>query len=142
MKNLPSAPSIVLVGRDAAERAAWLDAWSGADAVSSRDLQVDAPTASEPAPALCLLIGSDGRDGADATEATARLALQRAGWPYSVLRGALADQLDTARRAWQAAQRERLPVPTRWRHICGRCGDGDCERTLFDDRHGPASTAD
>jgi hypothetical protein len=160
MTFLPPPPSFVLVGRTPAERQAWVEAWvaawgaAGAQALptaavpSCRDLLREPPTADEGPPRLCLLLGSDGDPtgppGGDGTEAMVRQALQRAGWAHSVLRGPLAEQLDTARRAWRAAQREPSPSPTRWRHVCGRCGDGDCERALFpardDGRHGPAST--
>jgi hypothetical protein len=151
MKDLPTPPPIVLVGGTTATRSAWAAAWSEAGsgagidggpapALHTRDVRVDPPTAADPAPALCLLLGGDGDPAADADEAAARQALQGAGWAYSVLRGPLADQLDTARRAWLAARREPLAEPTRWRHVCGRCGDGDCERALFDRRHvGPTA---
>lgn len=144
MKDHPSPPPIVLVGGDAATRSAWALAWGlawadgAAPAVTPRDVQADPPTAADPMPTLCLLLGSDGDTEADSAEAAARQALQRAGWAYSVLRGPLADQLDTARRAWLAAQRKPPATPTRWRHVCGRCGDGDCERALFDRQHGSA----
>ena len=82
---------------------------------------------------LCLLMRS-ATPGC-AVEARLRLALLQCGQGFSVLSGPPEARLSAALAAWQAHLRERSAgtrAPSRWRHHCGRCGDGDCERHLFD----------
>lgn len=82
---------------------------------------------------LCLLMRS--ATPGDRVEAQLRLALLQHGQNFSVLSGPAETRLGAALAAWQAHLRERSAgerPPSRWRHACGRCGDGDCERHLFD----------
>ena len=82
---------------------------------------------------LCLLMCST--TPGDGMEAQLRLALLQRGQGFSVLSGPAEARLGAALAAWQAHRRERsagMQPPSRWRHPCGRCGDGDCERRLFD----------
>lgn len=74
------------------------------------------------------------RDGAHVrapVDALLRAALQDAGMAYSVVSGQGPMRTAQAWRALQAARQTRPAGPSRWRHACARCGDGDCERHLF-----------
>ncbi len=77
---------------------------------------------------------------ARATRAELQAALLHAGQPFGVATGAdAAACAHMATRAWQAhlnALTHPAPRPSLWRHACARCGDGDCERRLFQDLHG------
>jgi hypothetical protein len=123
-------PLIVIVGAPGSGRAQLASALRAA--LQGR-VQV---LAEDDAPAcpigLCLLNRS--ATPGDPTDARLRLALLHSGQDFCVLAGTPQSRLDAALAAWAARQRER-PVDqraSRWRHACGRCGDGDCERHLFD----------
>ncbi|MEY8876109.1 MAG: hypothetical protein AB9M60_06350 [Leptothrix sp. (in: b-proteobacteria)] len=104
------------------------------------------------APALCLLWATEAAPSSRLPNARpadpVRQQLLRAGLAHSVLAGPTGPRLTAAIAAWQAQLRagQAASQPTgaradsdsasRWRHVCGRCGDGDCERTLFDQARG------
>ncbi|MGY0196295.1 hypothetical protein ACWA7J_14620 [Leptothrix sp. BB-4] len=91
-----------------------------------------------PADVFLVLIGAaDGR--ADPATATLRTALFAAGVDHAVVSGPLDQQLAATRSTWQTRQSarrlDRAGLAARgpkWRHACGRCGDGDCEARLFE----------
>ncbi|HEX6363793.1 MAG TPA: AAA family ATPase, partial [Albitalea sp.] len=79
------------------------------------------------------------RDGAHVREpvdALVRAALQRAGVPYAVVAGSGPDRLAAALKAVRHALA--IPRPDdeaaanpKWRWVCERCGDPECERHLL-----------
>ncbi len=86
---------------------------------------------------LVLIAATDGR--ADAATTTLRTALFAAGVDHAVVSGPLPDQLAATHSTWQTRQTARRldrdsPAPRgpKWRHACGRCGDGACEARLFE----------
>jgi nicotinamide riboside kinase len=62
-----------------------------------------------------------------------RAALVGAGLAFAVVAGRGAARLQAAQAAVEAARRRQVADAgaSRWRHVCGRCGDADCERHLF-----------
>jgi hypothetical protein len=88
-----------------------------------------------PRAAVDLWLLSSSATRGEVIETQLRLALIEQGLGYCVLSGPPEAQLQAALAAWQAhlrARRVGAQPPSRWRHVCGRCGDGDCERQLFD----------
>lgn len=86
--------------------------------------------------ALDLPWQADGlqRDGAQVREPVDRLvraALARGGVAFGVVAGKGEARLANALRCIAAARRPRPAPATGWRHLCARCGDGDCEHRLF-----------
>ncbi|MEO7854724.1 MAG: AAA family ATPase [Rubrivivax sp.] len=77
----------------------------------------------------------DGEHVREPVDALLRTALQQGGIGYSVISGQGADRLASARAAIAPALRTRQRSPLehspRWRHVCDRCGDPDCERHLL-----------
>jgi hypothetical protein len=79
-----------------------------------------------------LIVPADARF--DPATTTLRTAMLGDGIDHAVVSGALPLQVQDAMSTWQARQtaarldREgpRSPGP-KWRHVCGRCGDGGCE---------------
>jgi nicotinamide riboside kinase len=69
------------------------------------------------------------------TDALSRSALLRAGCGYSVIAGRAQDRLAAAvkavRHALQEPHEEALPTRARWKWVCERCSDADCERHLL-----------
>lgn len=85
--------------------------------------------------ALDLPWQADGlqRDGPQVREPVDRLlrgALISAGLSFSVVAGEGPQRLQNALRAIERARQPRGAL-THWRHLCTRCGDGDCEHALF-----------
>lgn len=85
--------------------------------------------------ALDLPWQADGlqRDGPHVREPVDRLlraALVGARLPFSVVLGQGDARAKNALRAIDNARQTRIPT-SRWRHLCARCGDGDCEHALF-----------
>lgn len=86
--------------------------------------------------ALDLPWQADGlqRDGPQVREPVDRLlrtALIGAGLPFSVVAGQGDARVQNALRGLQIARQPRPTQPSPWRHLCARCGDGDCEHALF-----------
>lgn len=74
------------------------------------------------------------RDGPQVREPVDRLlraALMGAGLPFSVVAGRGEARVQNALRCLQIARQPRPAKPSAWRHLCARCGDGDCEHALF-----------
>ena len=79
-----------------------------------------------------LIVPADARF--DPATTTLRTAMLGDGIDHAVVSGPVARQLQEATSTWQARQTaDRLdregpssPGP-KWRHVCGRCGDGGCE---------------
>jgi nicotinamide riboside kinase len=79
------------------------------------------------------------RDGAHVREpvdALVRAALQRAGLAYGVVAGTGGDRLvsalDAVRHALNApSEKDDANAKVKWRWVCERCGDVDCERRLL-----------
>lgn len=71
-----------------------------------------------------------------AQDADLRSALLAAGQGWSVIAGHGPSRLQAALAAHAAERRRRQPsaatTASRWQHVCGRCGDPDCERHLLD----------
>lgn len=60
-----------------------------------------------------------------------RAALVGAGLPFGIVAGQGEARVQHALRSIAAARRTPPAAPSGWRHLCARCGDGDCERRLF-----------
>jgi nicotinamide riboside kinase len=75
----------------------------------------------------------DDEPGRGAVDAGLRRELMRHGIAFSVVRGTGPTRLQNALAAVTAARRPPAAAgPTvRWRHVCARCGDPDCERHLL-----------
>ena len=69
----------------------------------------------------------DGEHVRVPVDALLRAALARAGVGFSIVSGHGQRRLDNALAALRHAL-DRPPQPARWRHVCERCGDPDCER--------------
>jgi nicotinamide riboside kinase len=77
----------------------------------------------------------DGEHVREPVDALLRAALWQGGIGFSVIGGHGPDRLAAARAAIAPALLGRQPShvepPARWRHVCERCGDPDCERHLL-----------
>ena len=71
----------------------------------------------------------DGPQVRAPVDASLRRALMQAGAGFSVVSGSGATRLQCALAAVAAARRPPADAgATRWRHLCARCGDPECER--------------
>jgi len=71
----------------------------------------------------------DGPQVRAPVDASLRRALMQAGADFSVVSGSGAARLQCALAAVSAARRPPADAgATRWRHLCARCGDPECER--------------
>ncbi len=76
----------------------------------------------------------DGEHVREPVDALLRAALRHGGIGYAVVSGQGTDRLAAARAAIAPAlgrrERRASDAAPRWRHVCDRCGDPDCERLL------------
>jgi nicotinamide riboside kinase len=74
----------------------------------------------------------DGPQVRAPVDARLRRALLQAGTGFSVVSGSGAARLQCALAAVAAARRPPADAgATRWRHLCARCGDPECERHIL-----------
>lgn len=60
-----------------------------------------------------------------------RAALLAGGLPFSIVAGQGEARVQQALRSIDAARRPPPVTRSSWRHLCARCGDGECEHRLF-----------
>jgi len=73
----------------------------------------------------------DGPHVREPVDRQLRSALMQARLPFSVISGLGEARLTNALRCLQIARQPQPCAPTSWRHLCARCGDGDCEHQLL-----------